>query len=229
MLPQALQRAERPAETLTEKRCEGIRDFGVADGIRFVFDSISRAPDLPRQIHILGHRLAAIAARRKNRVAPPRTDGAGNDGDGVHDRVRAAIEILTGDVFDRLPVRQRIHAIADFDVAGDRAHFLVLEVTDEIGDRAAAENRVGVESDDDLAARRTNAAIERRCFAGVLLTHQRHFRMSAECAGHFAGGVVGRAVIDHDDVQRLVAIRQNGANRSTDDFLFVECSDDHAD
>ena len=89
-------------------------------------------------------------------------------------RVRAAVEVLAGDVLDRLPVRQRIDAVADLHVAGDRADERIGEAADELADRVAREDRVGVERDDDLAARVRDAAIQRRRLAGVLLPQQPH-------------------------------------------------------
>src|SRR5438477_2586623 len=100
MFPQTLQRAQRPAETLAVQRTDAVGNFGIAESLALVFDSIAGATDSPRQIHVFGHRVGAVAAGLHHGFAPPSAHGARNDSDGVHHRVRAAIEVLARDVFD---------------------------------------------------------------------------------------------------------------------------------
>ena len=51
----------------------------------------------------------------------------------------------------------------------------------------------------------------------------------AEFARDFAERVVLRTVVDDDDLERLVAVRQHRANRPRDHLLLVERGDDDAD
>src|SRR5207248_8841557 len=116
MFAKRLQRPERPAETLPEQRRETVGRFGVADGVAVRFDAPARAADSPRQIHIFGHRVGRVAAGLYHGFATPRADRSRHHADRVDHRVCTAIEILAGDIFDRLPVREWIDSIPDFHI-----------------------------------------------------------------------------------------------------------------
>ena len=189
------------------------------DGIGLRVDPPPDPPDAPRQVHVLGHRVGRVAARLQDRLAPPRADSARHHGHGVDERVRAPVEILAGDVFDGLPVRERVHAIADLHVAGHRADVRVAEVAHQALDGVLGEDGVGVEGDDDLAARVLDTDVECRGLAGVLL-HQQPDAV-AEAAHHFARSAVLRAVVDHDDLEVGVAGREHRLDRPHDHLLFV--------
>ena len=102
-------------------------------------------------------------------------------------------------------------------------------MTNQIRDRMPRENRIGVERDDDLARRFGNSAIQRRSFAAVFLAEKPDLRMTGELAQHLGRGAVGRAVVDHDDVEGLVPVREHSANRARDHLRFVEGGDHDAD
>src|SRR5262249_32903721 len=140
-----------PPEPLLVQVLEAVRDLGVSDGCRFVFHAPPDTPDPPGQIHVLGHGVGGVPAGLDDRFAPPGADGAGHDGDGVDGVIGAAVEVLAGDVLDRLPVRQRVDAIADFDVTGHGANARVGEVPHQPLNGVLGEDRVGIEGDDDLA------------------------------------------------------------------------------
>src|SRR5439155_11432990 len=94
VLPEALQCAERPAETLSEKRDKTVGRLGVSESRAVCLDPPADSPDPPRQIHILGHRVGRIATSLSDGQATPRADRAGNDGHCIDGGVRAASQIL---------------------------------------------------------------------------------------------------------------------------------------
>ena len=65
--------------------------------------------------------LSGIAACGFDRCGAPGADGSGNHGDDVEEIEGAALEVLAGDVFERLPAGPEVDAIADLGVAGDGA------------------------------------------------------------------------------------------------------------
>ena len=110
-----------------------------------------------RQVLILGERVRREAAElRQQRRSAPGADRARDDRDASEAGERAALEILRGDIFERLPAGDEIDAVADLGVAGDGA---------DRGSRTSApaarwcrlELGIGVERDDDLAAARAPA------------------------------------------------------------------------
>ena len=69
-------------------------------------------------------------------------------------RQRAPLEILRGDIFQRLPFGDDVDPVADLGIAGDRGELVVAgEPARQTRDRLRLELRVGVERDDDLALR----------------------------------------------------------------------------
>ena len=59
---------------------------------------------------------------------PPCPDCARNHADRAQRIQRAALEVLAGDVFQRLPASPKIDAVADFGIARNRANLRVEEV-----------------------------------------------------------------------------------------------------
>ena len=59
-------------------------------------------------------------------------------------------KVLAGDVFERLPARPEVDAVADFGVSGDGADLGIGEVRDEAGDGVVSDDSVGVDADVDL-------------------------------------------------------------------------------
>ena len=91
------------------------------------------------------------AAEFEKHAAPPCTNRTGNNRKRAERRQRTAFEVLRDDIFQRLPARDHVDAIADLGVAGDRADFGIREPAHKPRDRVAIELRVGIERDDDFA------------------------------------------------------------------------------
>ena len=71
--------------------------------------------------------LSGIAAGGLDGRGAPCADGSGNDGDDVEEIEGAALEVLAGDVFEGLPARPEVDAVADLGVAGDGADAGIFE------------------------------------------------------------------------------------------------------
>ena len=230
MLPQALQRTERPPEALAEQRSEAVRNLGVADRVGFVIDSIARPADPPGQIHILSHRVGAISAGLHHGIAPPRSNCARDDGHAAEPRKRAPLQVLRRHIFERLPFRDDVDPVADFCITGNRRQPLIGgKPACQASDRIRLELRIGVQRHDDLALGRCEPMIERARLAAVFERDQMHSRVLAErTLDHLRGLVLG-SVVDHDNFDPNVLTCEDLPNGPLDHAFFVERRDQHAD
>src|SRR6185369_12215233 len=136
-------------------------------------------------------------------------------------RKRAAVHVLRGDVFERLPARDEIHAIANLRIPRNRAEVFVVKPVRERAYRLRCKQRVGIERDDDLAARVTQAGVERRRLARIRNREQAHARFACEfLSDDFARRVLRAVVYDDDLVSGIIRSKQ-AANRVLDYELFV--------
>ena len=144
-----------------------------------------------------------VAAAGFHRRGAPCADRSGHHDDHVEEIECAALEVLAGDVFKRLPARPQVHAIADLGVACHCADLRVGEVADQFGDGVVRDDSIGIDADVDLFVDRSKAqsSAPRPC---------RHWAWSARCRRPDADigrvgvarnlvGVVLRTVIDDDD------------------------------
>jgi hypothetical protein len=107
------------------------------------------------------------AAFVEHRLSSPRAHRAGHDRHGRKEVPGAPLEVLRGDILERLPARVPVHAVADLGVSGHRAHARVFERLDQPRHRVGHEERVAVERDHHLAARMGKAQVQRGRFAAV--------------------------------------------------------------
>src|SRR4051794_8435060 len=91
-----------------------------------------------------------VSARLAHRRDAPGADRSGHYADRTEYIESAPFKILAGDVFKRLPPRPKIHAIADFRIARDGAHFRIQEVWHQSLDCIRRYHSVGINADEDL-------------------------------------------------------------------------------
>ena len=150
MFVNRLQNAERPAETLAHQAiCVG-RRLGIGERHVFVLDAISAAQQRHGEVGILGDGIDVIAASLAHCGNAPRADRAGHDADRAQNVERAPLKILAGDVFQGLPARPEIDAVADLGIAGNRADFRIDEVRHQSRDRVRRDDRVGIDADEEF-------------------------------------------------------------------------------
>ena len=141
----------------------------------------------------------------------------------------AALEVLAGDVFQRLPAGPEVDAIAHLGVAGHGADARVFKVRQQLGDGVGGDDGVGVDADVNLLSQPVQRVVERRGLASVGLGEHLHAAGGdlggVGLRGHL-GGAVGRSVVDHDDVEILVIGVEHRADGADDDRLFVVGGDE---
>src|ERR1700674_1522246 len=121
MLPEGLQRAEGPAETLANELPGCLRSFCPRDGLFVISNAPTQAADSDGQIGVFGDGVRSDAASGFNGFFAPRTKRSGHNGNAIQQVKRALLHVLAGDVLKRLPAREPARAVADLYVAGDRA------------------------------------------------------------------------------------------------------------
>ena len=207
VLPHALDGAKGPAEALPGELAEALRRFGPGDRALVVGTRQPAALDRDGQVLVLGERVGRIAADIDDRLLTPGADSAGHDGHRSQPSEGAPLEILRGDIFQRLPSRDDVDAVADLGVAGDGGKLLIRrEPAREPRDRVRLELSVGVERDDDLAPRERQTVVQRARLAAIVELQQAALaRRRRTPARRSADGAILRAVVDHDDVDGDVA------------------------
>src|SRR5207237_3722260 len=110
-------------------------------------------------------------------------------------REGASVKVLRGDVFERLPARDEVDAVADFRVTCDSADCRVCEATRERAQSVRREDGVGVEADDDVAARVRESVVERLGLAAVLLLEESDARVPFEALADDFARAVGATVV----------------------------------
>ena len=179
------------------------------------------------QILIFRQRFGGKSAKLLQHAFAPRADRAGNDGECAERGQRAALQILRHDIFQRLPARNHVDAIADLCIAGDGADLLVGEPAYQPGDGVLLELGVGIERDDDVAARARQRRVEGVCLAGILDGNELDPRVGCKIRGQHLEGFVFRTIVDDDDVEIAVGTGENAAHGIGDDALFIIGGDDH--
>ena len=95
-----------------------------------------------------------VAAGFAHRGNTPCTDRSWNHAHRAQRVQRAALEILAGDVLERLPACPQVDSVADFRISRNRADFRIQEMRHQPRYRVAGDHRVGIDSDENLLVRR---------------------------------------------------------------------------
>src|SRR5262245_21046485 len=128
MLPERLQGAESPTETLADERAWSFRSLGPGDRAFFVGDAPTEASNGNSQVGIFGDGVCRNPAYRFDGLPAPGTECAGYDRDAIQQIEGALLHVLAGYILKRLPTREPARTVADLHVAGDRADFWVGEM-----------------------------------------------------------------------------------------------------
>ena len=98
-------------------------------------------------------------------------------------------------------------------VTTDCPHFGAIKGLEHLPNGVFAENSIGIHIHDELTIGVGGAGVQRSPLAGVLLVDKDHgVGVGLGEVPHHLGGAVGRTIIDHDELEMLVAAGQNGAN-----------------
>jgi len=128
VLPDGLQNPKRPAKALAHQAVGVGWSFGEGESAVLVFHAVAVAQEGHGQIRIFGDGVHVVATGFADCVHAPGTDRSWHDAHCAHGVKSPPLEILAGDVFERLPARPEIYAIANLGVSRDCADFRVQEV-----------------------------------------------------------------------------------------------------
>jgi hypothetical protein len=125
-----------------------------------------------------------------------------------------------------LPAAEEAPPVADLGVAADRSDVRGRQRRDQAPERVGLEDGVAVDENQDVAGGLRDAPVERARFAGVRLGDDADAG-DAQAAGD-GRGVVGGAVVDHDDLQPAgVTGRDHGPDGGRDPRRLVVGGDHH--
>jgi len=120
MFPHALKRAVRPAESLFCERAQIVWRFSPGDRRFFVTNRVTQPSDSQRQILIFRQSVCRETAGFDQQVLAPCAHSARHNRDAIETRERAPVHILRSDVFECLPARHQVYAVAKLCAAIDR-------------------------------------------------------------------------------------------------------------
>ena len=98
-----LQNAEGPAEALANEAVGVDRRLGKGERAVFVDHAVALFEQIHCEVGIFGDGVGVIAFAGFYRRGPPRTNRAGDDHHDVEEVQSTPLEVLAGDVFERLP------------------------------------------------------------------------------------------------------------------------------
>ena len=224
MLPHRLQRSKRPAESLPHQPVCIDRSLGKRQRAVFIRHLQPLLQQAHRQIGVLGHRVHRIAPGLLHGLCAPRPNRPRNHRHHIKQVQRPPLEVLAGDVFESLPARPQVHAIAHLRVARHRANLRILKVGNQLGDRIRGNHRIRIDPDVNLLVHLVQRVVQRGGFAPVrLLQHGNVAGLDLRLirlARNIRGSIV-RSVVDHDHANVVVVGVQHRADSAHDDLLFV--------
>src|SRR5262249_12567283 len=153
-----------------------------------VVDLVAQAKEGQREVRVFGQSLLRKAIGAHEQLTAPGTDGSWDHRDTVEQGKSAPIEVLAGNVFERLPVGEQIEAVPNLGIAGHCSHSGVDKVTHQFAHRIATKDRVGIESHDDVGLGLGNAIVERLGLATIRLGEEMHTWVSAKILADALGG-----------------------------------------
>ena len=185
------------------------------------------------EIGVFGYGVDMVAAGFANGRYAPGSNCARDHAYRAHGVERSPLEILAGDVFERLPARPEIDAVADFGIAGDGRNFRIEEVRHEAGDGIGSDDGIGVDADEKFrVADVLQSEVQRLGLAAVGLGENQHsaggFFGGKGAAGDFQSAILG-SVVDDDHAQIGIVGIERALDGALDDFLLVIGGDENRD
>src|SRR5258708_7830009 len=95
-----------------------------------VQDTPACPANLPGKIRILGESIRRVAAHLIDGRSPPRSNRSRNHRNAIQQVISSTVEVLAGDIFQRLPAGQDVMGIPNMNAAGDRTDLRLMEVAD---------------------------------------------------------------------------------------------------
>src|SRR5437899_6270796 len=150
VLPHRLQNAERPAETLAHQAICRRGSLGVGESHIFVLDPKAAAQQGHGEVSVLRNGVNVEASSLAHGRDSPGANGSRYHANRAQRIESATLEILAGDVFERLPAGPQVHAIANLGVARHRSNFGIEEMQHQVGNGVRSDDRVGINTHEDF-------------------------------------------------------------------------------
>src|SRR6266581_225401 len=221
MLPEGLQGAEGPAESLADELSRLFRGFGPGDGFFVVADAPTETPNRYGQIGVLGDRVCSDPARSFNGFLAPRAERAGHNRNAVQQVERAFLHVLAGDVLEGLPARQPARTVADLHVARNRTDLGIREMANQFADGVRLDFRVRVDGNDNFGVRLGHGHTQSHRFSTIHLVNDADARLARKVRFQKFTGLIRGPVIHNDDAQILRVREENRSHGLHDHTFFV--------
>src|SRR5256712_744280 len=220
VLPERLQSAESPAESLPDERLARFRRLGPRDSFFVVDDAPAQSANRNGEVGVFRYGVRRDASGRLNRLPAPSAKRARYNGDAIQQIKGALFHVLARDVFEGLPARQPTGAIADLHVAGDGANAEIGKVAQELAHCVGLHFRIGVDGDQDFRVCLRHGAIQGGSLAAIRLVKDTHARIWAEMFLEKLCGAVGGTIV-HDDDAQVRNLRGERGRDGLDDYVLL--------
>ena len=161
----------------------------------------------------------------------PGTNCSGNDADCTESIESTALKVLAGDVFEGLPARPEIDAVANFGVTSDGAYFGIEEMRHHASDGVGSNDGIGIDADEEFSVSDViETVVEGFGFAAVGLGEDDDFAggffAGKDSTDNFEGAIFG-AVVDDDDAKIGIVGIERALDSALNDFFFVIGGNEH--
>src|SRR5215475_4116306 len=160
MFPGGLQCSIHPPVTLSNKTAQGIRSFSKTNRFIFIRNRVAQLPDSHRKVRVLGQRQVVESSDPFDKLAAPCPNGAGDNRDTIQQVESSPVQVLTGDVFERLPSSKKVDPIANLRVTSDRADLRIGKMSNELAHSVASEQRIGIKRNYYLGRCMSDAVVQ---------------------------------------------------------------------
>src|SRR5215471_8118629 len=201
MFPGGLECSIHPPVTLANKTAQGIRSFSKPNSFIFIRNRVTQLPDSHRKVSVLRQRQIIETSDPFDKLATPCSNGTGDNCHTIQQIESATIEILAGDVFERLPSSQKVDTIANLRVAGDRTDLRICKMSNELTHSVASKQSIGIKRNYYFGKCMPDAVVQRIRFAGIGFCEHPDARLTGKRVDAFLICAISRTVIDNHDFE----------------------------
>src|SRR5215472_2465729 len=199
MLPKRLQRAKGPAKALANQRPWSFGRLSPSNGLFVIADPPSKATNSNGQVGIFCDGVRSNPARSFNGLFAPSAKRTRDHGNAIEQVEGALLQVLTGDVLERLPASEPARTVAHLHVAGYRSDGGIREMPQQFEDGVGLDFRVRIDGDDDFGIGLSDCTAQRSGLSAVGLMKNPYPRVLPKIRIEEFTRTVYRAVIHHDN------------------------------
>ena len=235
-----------PAETLLEELFQCLRRLCPGDGRIVVFDDIAASQDTDRQITILRQCIGCEPTRLFDRLLPESPYRARHHSDGIQVGKCFTIEVLTADIFDRLPTGHQVHLVADLHIARNSADnaparslsgsssllhpgpLVVTKMHDQLRYGIGFQLGIRIDADHELRFRPADAVIQGRRLSSIGLCIDFHLRVTGKRLADFCIRRIVATVIHKNNFEMGIVPLQQAFDTAYRIHLLIVSRNDNA-